>query len=502
MALRQKVNNVPRWPAVASTANLPNVAGSPTQSSYLEVSDECWVTGGGLYVCTVATLGAATWVLVVSTAGAQDKYEAAIIVGNALAGDTAANCTHLDPGDGTGIAAAFAAALALSPLLVDIDIRRGTYTSGVTLNPPPGCNVRGAGIGCTILKGPVATATQAGTVLDPGANATLSDMTIVVRDPAVGNTANARGAIGISAGCTYRDLDVVLGDNSGATVDATKICFSYQGSPVIGGVTWENVSMRVANLTTFGVGVPYGIFLYSVAAAYAEPSTPNTVRNCSFTVPTGGAAGVGFVTNVYATVVRSFRASGTNSACNVAGTQTVTGTVRGPLIDDIDHDMRGTLSTSGYAVSVSASGVGASTPTILGTRISRVRAIASPTATTGHALFTGSVGSGLTMQDLLLSDLRMSNGGAGVGNVTMTVANTAGTNIEGLTIEGVYTKGDVTLTVGAAGTTTSAVLNDNTCRNLSVSGTTASKSTVVGNRITGTYTDTGTSTQAGLNNIG
>lgn len=431
-----------------------------------------------------------------------DIYEAAIVVGNALAGDTTVICNYLDPGDGTGIAAALAAAAALAPLRVNVYLRRGTYTSGSTLTPPVGCNLQGAGVGCTILKGPVATTTQAGTVLDPGADVTITDMTVIARDPAAGNVANARGAIGISAGCTYRNLDVVLGDNTGVVVDATKLCFSYQGSPVIGGVTWENVSMRVANLTTFGVGVPYGIFLYSVAAAYTEPSAPNVVRNCSFVVPTGGAAGVGFLTNIYATVIRGFRAQGVNSACNVAGTQAITGTVRGPLIDDVDHDMRGTLSVSGYAVAVSASGAGASTPTILGTRVSRVRAIASPTANTSHALFVGSVGNGLVLQDVLLSDLRMSNGGAGVGNVRLTVANTAGTSVDGFTVEGVYTKGDVALTAGAAGAATSSIMSGNTCRNLSVAGATVVNTIVTSNRITGAYSDTGTGTTIGTNIVG
>lgn len=62
MAKRQQVNMVPRWPTVATMASLPNVSGSPTQSAYLEVGDECFVTGTAtLYVCTNATLGAATW---------------------------------------------------------------------------------------------------------------------------------------------------------------------------------------------------------------------------------------------------------------------------------------------------------------------------------------------------------------------------------------------------------------------------------------------------------
>ena len=62
MATRQREPISPRWPTVATSASLPNVAGSPTQSSYLQVGDECYVSGDGeLYVCVVATLGAAAW---------------------------------------------------------------------------------------------------------------------------------------------------------------------------------------------------------------------------------------------------------------------------------------------------------------------------------------------------------------------------------------------------------------------------------------------------------
>ncbi len=62
MATRQREPISPRWPSVATSASLPNVAGSPTQSSYLQVGDECYVSGDGeLYVCVVATLGAAAW---------------------------------------------------------------------------------------------------------------------------------------------------------------------------------------------------------------------------------------------------------------------------------------------------------------------------------------------------------------------------------------------------------------------------------------------------------
>lgn len=71
MATRQREPISPRWPAVATSASLPNVAGSPTQSSYLQAGDECYVSAdSALYVCVVATLGAAVWRII----GASGTY--------------------------------------------------------------------------------------------------------------------------------------------------------------------------------------------------------------------------------------------------------------------------------------------------------------------------------------------------------------------------------------------------------------------------------------------
>lgn len=79
---------------------------------------------------------------------AVDKHTAKYIVGNALAGDTLINCHFLDPGDGSGIAAALAAAVLTQG---DVWIRPGTYDLGSGGSPvgrltiPPGVMVRGAG---------------------------------------------------------------------------------------------------------------------------------------------------------------------------------------------------------------------------------------------------------------------------------------------------------------------------------------------------------------------
>jgi hypothetical protein len=69
MATRSPTAAHAYWGVFATTADLPNVAASPTQKGTLEAGDQAYVTGSGLYVCTTATLGAAVWVLVGGGAG-------------------------------------------------------------------------------------------------------------------------------------------------------------------------------------------------------------------------------------------------------------------------------------------------------------------------------------------------------------------------------------------------------------------------------------------------
>ena len=127
---------------------------SPTPGGGLEVEDE----GVSVDPATVlldfvgagvtATQTAPGAVEVNIPGGAADKHTARYIVGNSLAGDTLAECHYLDPGDGSGIEAALAAAALTSG---DVWIRPGTYDLGIggtpteSLTIPQGVMVRGAG---------------------------------------------------------------------------------------------------------------------------------------------------------------------------------------------------------------------------------------------------------------------------------------------------------------------------------------------------------------------
>jgi len=80
------------------------------------------------------------------TSSSQHPQTARFIVGNALSGDTTADCTFLDPGDGSGIQAAIAAASLATR--GDIFVRSGSYTrpSGAPAFTIPGnVTVRGSG---------------------------------------------------------------------------------------------------------------------------------------------------------------------------------------------------------------------------------------------------------------------------------------------------------------------------------------------------------------------
>ena len=52
-----------QWPNVTTTADLPNVSGSPTQNANLQTGELCANTNSGiLYVCQIPTPGSAFWV--------------------------------------------------------------------------------------------------------------------------------------------------------------------------------------------------------------------------------------------------------------------------------------------------------------------------------------------------------------------------------------------------------------------------------------------------------
>lgn len=160
MALRSATPFHNQWPNTTSYAALPNVSAADTTA--LQVGDICYdAVGDVYYYCVDSTPGAASWnPFGAGTPTPTDRQEPAIIVGNALAGDTTDVCDILDFGDGTGIAAALALALPATPTTYaqDVYVRPGVYTidanSPITLTVPDGVKLCGAGRTRTIIVAP------------------------------------------------------------------------------------------------------------------------------------------------------------------------------------------------------------------------------------------------------------------------------------------------------------------------------------------------------------
>lgn len=503
MALRQKIENVPRWPTVASTADLPNVAGSPAQSAYLEVSDECWVTGSGLYVCTAATLGAATWVLIVSTAGAQDKYEAAIIVGNALAGDTAANCTYLDSGNGAGIAAALAAAAALAPLKVKVYLRRGTYTVdpvAVTLpmTIPAGCTLDGdCRTTTTVVTGTGAGGTlQDLFVLMTGAG--LHDMTITIPSP-VASVAAGNAIVDFRDDADIRRL-AINATTSTTTIKSPYIISAYQATASSGCVI-DDIVM------TYTLALSQSFFCISFDfsnATYAEPAKRNRVQNIQVTNLGANLRGTAVTSTVLAIDIANLTTTRCFGYAYLVPYQSVSGVVQGPTVRDGVCDARGSSTPTNVLPLLFqpafAAGAGNTIANSVFDSIT-LRSDANATSGTGQLLLVESGSGQGTFDGLVVADCVGNAPVAAVSNVVLRAQSNI--TIRNATITGcALGDGDITVTVAGTGVVTDVVVVGNQCRNLVNGGAGVSKSTIVGNRIKGTYTDTGTSTQAGLNNIG
>lgn len=156
------------WGNYPTAALLPNTAGTPLSASQfkLEEGDEAYVIAEGVtYVCTSAGgIGAApasTW-----AAASGGKFAPRYIVGNTLAPffdpalDQGPPFTYFhDPGDGTGIAAALAAAAVVPG---DVWIRPGFYDFNMLTSPatpltiPQSCRVSGIGLLLDAMGNPAA----------------------------------------------------------------------------------------------------------------------------------------------------------------------------------------------------------------------------------------------------------------------------------------------------------------------------------------------------------
>lgn len=178
------------------------------------------------------------------------------IVGNALEGDTLAQCDYLDPGDGSGI---LAAANALYGLRGSIIARRGLYTmpatsAAIVLSSP--IHLRGEGRNATRIRvraGDAATRPWLGVQLS-GGDACISDLTFEV--PARAATIPAlTGPLGVISvevpNVQVRRVTVVLIDDIEAASQPLS-AIDFLTPSALGGQVFEDVTFDCSGIFVTG----------------------------------------------------------------------------------------------------------------------------------------------------------------------------------------------------------------------------------------------------------
>jgi len=201
MALRSPTPFHNFWGATfAASADLPNVAASPTQNGNLEVGDFAYVTGDSTYyICTDDTLNAATWVQITTGAATLDRFAPRYIVGGSTDSATAYDSggfTYI-PSNGN---ATWQSDLqtALNANAGDVHFRPGTFTLTGPITMPLASSVRGAGRTTIFSTTAAGDGTLGAFVLRAGS--TLSDCAIAADAPANSTDATTLGVVYVYAG--------------------------------------------------------------------------------------------------------------------------------------------------------------------------------------------------------------------------------------------------------------------------------------------------------------
>lgn len=233
--------------------------------------------------------------------GGGDHFAPKYLVGNVLAGDPAlaqggAFRYFGDPGDGSGVAAALAAA-AITP--GDVWVRPGTYNFGIgaavlPLTVPTGVVMRGAGAGLTIFATPASPSTRGGISIFL-VNGEVRDIGVHLVNPTTANAALSLAAVVVTGTGTARRVDmfsdtVTTPNNLGALVAA------LQQQP---GSLTEDIAMRLFPVAGNG-GNPFVDLLVQAGGSPSSDLTriirPRTLgSNSGGTGNSGGAVAISVV---------------------------------------------------------------------------------------------------------------------------------------------------------------------------------------------------------------
>lgn len=223
-------------------------------------------------------VGAAVW------SSTYDGPRTCLVVGNSLEGDTLRFCDYLDPGDGTGIAAALAAGGTAKTVVV----RRGTYTLAATqalLSVPAGWTLRGEGSRSTIIKPRIGNAATTPWVCVSlaGDGAGIEDIGFSIRDRAatIPGLSAPLGVISIGAKNTWVSNIYVDIPGAFAAAPETFCAVSMSTAGTYGGQVVEDVTLNLNAATITGhatlaypiAAVALGSLLVATDVAAALPTT-------------------------------------------------------------------------------------------------------------------------------------------------------------------------------------------------------------------------------------
>jgi hypothetical protein len=512
----------------------PSVAGAFVAGTVLYLSD----TG-----VLSATAGTTTVKLAVSTAtgggvstvyffGSQADPTAVypslhyytIVVGNALQGDLATECTYLDPGDGSGIAAAVTFMYAKRGTII---VRRGTYTRPSGSIPyliTGNVCLQGEGRGQTIIVAPPLDDSgipwRVATLY--GSEATIQDMSISVQARGVTGAAPSTSIGVVAAAASKTRVRRIAFSVDGAVTAFTVICGMVDYGAVTYGHSMEDTYLDMTNATLTGSGTNQ--FAFALITATAGFGTPvpypvdpynadydtTSFRRCSLVGGKNSTAGSPYYT--YGMIMHSMSQFDMEE-CSFSGVRSL---------------LRGEWCST--AVGQKSYGPRLRDVTVYGTTVSM--GLTEPTV--GSIRILSDAGGTLDMQRLEYLNVNAFGGASGTQNVDLWLSLDSTSSLRGLKIEGCTLKANSATTTGAkidvssnsggtlvapsiqnnevvdvggaattfkvalaapgTGTITRANVSRNRTVDLSITGANGSNAIVSDNHYSGVLTNTGTAT--------
>lgn len=440
-------------------------------------------------------------------------YSPKFIVGNALAGDTVADCNYLDPGDGTGIAAALLAA-SLSPYTqVDIRCKSGVFTlpNGTLFTLAQGQRLFGAGTGRTIFVVP-----PGGVGVEPwrcvrlnGNRTWLSDISFAVTSiNAVAASGNLTGIVEVNYDdTTVRDVEFYADGFPTFTVNTFPwIACIKLDLPRVGKMNISNVDIGFGTVDCTFAGA--GFFSFAGIGSYAVASL---VGDGTYQIPRfrdisirGPNSSVVYMDGIFSRQIPCFDldglyVTGAHHAVTVQ-VRDPDSTTHGPSIRNVFHQMPPDTRCATIDIMLRTTAAGAlETITIDGVRTSWMGAV-------GQTVYPISIWTHNTtirqMRNVLVTNVQAHRTGAD-GTMRCEVYSTGVGSIQAVALSKVRlpNAGAIVVVGGSAGTVVDAYVDGAHTYDLQVDAV-VTDAIVANNRIHNAFTDLGVGTSQSNNIIG